>query len=239
VKDGVPEAVVVLDAADQPIAHAKTGGKGGTWTCRYYPNLAGELPDATAGTPIVPAEGQYVALVCLDANGQIVHTDALFYTPADPFAGIGAAYRAMEIAREQIVLLDPVIATSPPAGSFQLVGLPTYLSVGPAWAAASQTATVGAVSSTVTATPVEVAWDPGDGTGPFTCTSGGSTDAPDCTHTFLHSSSREDDGTYSLTATITWEVAWTATTGEGGELEAVTRTATIPVTVQQAQAVLG
>jgi hypothetical protein len=197
------------------------------------------LPDASAATPIAPADGQYVALVCLDAGGEIVHTDALFYTPADPLAGIGAAYRAMELAREQIVLLEPQIATSPPAGAFQLVGLPTYLSVGAAWATAEQTATVGAVSSTVTATPVEVAWEPGDGSPAVTCATGGSTDQPDCAHTYIHSSSDADGGTYALTATITWEVTWSATTGEGGALEPVTRTATIPVTVQQAQAVLG
>jgi hypothetical protein len=238
VKDGVPEAVVVLDAADRPIARGRTGGRGGTWTCRYYANLAGELPDASAATPVAPTEGQYVALVCFDDAGQITHTDALFFTPADPLAGIGAAYRAMEIAREQIVLLDPQIATSPPATTFQLVGLPTYLTVGPAWATATQTATVGPVSSTVTATPTQVTWDPGDGSGTITCPTGGSTTTAACTHTYVHSSSGQPAGTCTLTATITWDVSWTSTTGEGGELGPVTRTASIPLTVQQAQAVI-
>jgi hypothetical protein len=83
-----------------------------------------------------------------------------------------------------------------------------------------------------------VAWEPGDGGPSVTCATGGTTTGGDCTHTYVQSSSGARDGTYALTATITWEIAWTATTGEGGTLEAVTRTATIPLTVQQAQAVL-
>jgi hypothetical protein len=219
------------------LGQARTGGtgRGGTWTCHYYANLGGEIDGGAFDDPIAPTPGQYVALICLDDAGQVVHTAALYYEPGDPLGGIAAAYRAMELARERLVLDPPAIATSPPSGSFQLVGLPSYLSVGDAWATRSETASIGAVSSTVTATPVEVRWDPGDGSGAITCSGPGSTAAPECTHTYIRSSG---GATFDLTATITWEVAWTSTTGEGGALEPVTRTATLPVAVQEAQALI-
>lgn len=237
VQGGVPEAVVVMGPGERPIAEGRTGGQGGTWTCHYYRQVGGELPDAAGvGDPVVPEAGQYVAFVCFDATGAIVHLDARYYEPADPFGGIGAAYRAMEVARERLVLEPPAIGLSPPAGSFQLVGLPTYLAVGDAWATVSETATVGAVSSTVTATPTQVEWDPGDGSAAVVCDGPGSVAEPDCTHTYGHSTR---GAPITLTATITWEVAWTATTGEGGVLPGVTRTSSVDVVVQEAQAVIG
>ena len=42
VKDGVPEAVVIVGPADEVIAKASPGGKGGSWTCRYFPFLPGD-----------------------------------------------------------------------------------------------------------------------------------------------------------------------------------------------------
>jgi hypothetical protein len=104
------------------------------------------------------------------------------------------------------------------------------------------------VTATVFATPVEVTWDPGDGSDPVTCTGPGRGSAPEpggedatCAVVYAHRStagSAGADGTWPLTATVTWAVRWEATTGTGGVLEPVTRTTTVPVRVVEAQAVL-
>lgn len=237
VSDGVPEAVVVLGPGRVPMAEGETGGSGGTWTCHYYGQVGGEVPEFPGrDEPIAPRPGQYVVLVCYDAEGRIVHRDARYYEPTDPLGGIGAAYRATQLAREQLVLDPPVLELSPPATAFQLVGLPTYLSVGEAWVVRSETASIGAVASTVTATPTRVEWDPGDGAPTITCHGPGSTSDPDCVHTYDRSTR---GATLPVTATITWEVAWSATTGEAGSLGTVTRSAGVEVVVAEAQAVIG
>ncbi|MDZ7733736.1 MAG: hypothetical protein U5R31_12270 [Acidimicrobiia bacterium] len=60
----------------------------------------------------------------------------------------------------------------------------------------------------------------------------------DCTHTYQRSSRHEPDGTYAAEATVTYEITWSATTGEGGDLGTLARSTTIPVTVQEAQALV-
>ena len=60
----------------------------------------------------------------------------------------------------------------------------------------------------------------------------------DCTHTFSQSSRRAASGTYTVTATVTYDVRWEATTGVGAPLEPITRTTSLPIRVEEAQAVI-
>jgi hypothetical protein len=53
------------------------------------------------------------------------------FDPGDPLNGLFADQRAAEEARRRLPVEDPVVTTSPPVGSDHLVGLPTYLAVGP------------------------------------------------------------------------------------------------------------
>ena len=46
-------------------------------------------------------------------------------------------------------------------------------------------------------------------------------------------------GVYPVTVTVTFAATWTATTGAGGPLGALTRTTTVPVRVVEVQAVIG
>ena len=123
--------------------------------------------------------------------------------------------------------------------------MPTWLWVDGPWTSASATASVGAVAATVTATPVEVVWDTGDGT-TTTCDAGTPYDlsrAPaeqhsGCTHVFTRSSASLPGGTYAVTATVTYEVSWTASTGAGGGLGTLSRSTTTGVPVTEAQALI-
>ena len=181
-------------------------------------------------------------MTCYEGSRQ-VHQEIFEFDPAQPFGGFNVGVEAALLAREMLPLPDPDVITSPPAGRPQLVGVATWLRVDSDWLPAAATATLGGVSATVTATPTKVVWEPGDGTPAITCTGPGLAFDPgrpeatsDCTHTYTR---RTADGAHhDLTATITYDVAWTATDGTGEALDPVTRTTTIPITVDEAQALV-
>jgi hypothetical protein len=212
------------------------------------------VPDADLGLPeqgdIVrfdvradPEPGEPYVLTCSDQTGRLVVNRLTTFDPADPFGGIAATERALEEARRRLDLPRPEPAVNPPTE--QLVGVPTWLWVDGPWQETSATAAVGSVAATVTARPVRVEWDMGDGT-TVTCDAGQRYDPTrspaeqqsPCTHVFTVSSAAPTGGQVTVTATVVYAVGWSATTGEGGDLGELSRSATIPVTVREAQALI-
>jgi len=193
--------------------------------------------------PVDPEPGQAYVLACYDQAGNQVRSRLQQFDPGDPLAGIAVTERALDEARRRLDLPLPEPAVNPPGA--QLVGVATWLWVDGPWAPRSATASVGAVAATVTARPDHVVWDLGDGT-TLTCDAGTPYDTSrgpheqesDCTHVFTRSSAALPDGTYAVTVTISYDVAWSATTGGGGSLGALERSTTMPVRVGEAQALL-
>ena len=139
----------------------------------------------------------------------------------------------------------PPIATSPSADDRLYTQVQTWLWLEDQWwTTYSATANAGRVSATVTATPTSASWDTGDGGG-TTCRGPGvawqrgmpDDDATYCKHTYTNSSAGQEGGTYTLSATVTFEITWTSNTGGGGSLEAIDRTASRDVEVGEIQAV--
>ncbi len=232
---------VIADQAGSEVAGYSSGSGGSTWVCSYYAITA--VPGSTETSTVdwsepiwQPPTDLYSALVCR-LDGEIVHSEVLFFDPGDPLAGMGGAERARDQALASLVLPEPTIELSPPRDAEHLVGLPSWYSVATPWTTDDESASLGGVTSTVTATPVAVSWDPGDGSDVIVCSGPGDAwvagEDPTCGHTYT------DSGTFTLTAMIEWDVAWQATTGVGGPLAPLTTTSTWPVTVRQAQAVLG
>jgi hypothetical protein len=141
-------------------------------------------------------------------------------TPA-PVA-INVADLALE-AESKLGLASPTIESAPPSGTTQLVGVPTWLWIesGP-WQDMSATATAGMVVATATAVPAKVVWTMGDGTqvtcnGPGTVYDPSQPSAPsDCSHTWTHASGGQPNGEFQVSATVYWQVAWTAAGAPGG-----------------------
>ena len=167
--------------------------------------------------------------------------DALAPTPAPPSAEVLALQ-----ASQQVPLVVPRPQTAPPPGGELLVGLPTWLWIEPAaWQSFTATATVPGISVTVTATPRYVVWQMGNDE-EITCTGPGTPWDPagddgqrtDCSYTYQWVSAHEPDGVYHASATITWAVTWTASTGETGTLADASRTATLDLAVTERQAVI-
>jgi hypothetical protein len=116
------------------------------------------------------------------------------------------------------------------------------------WQAVTATASAGGVGVTVTAEPVRLRIDPGDGSEPVTCdgapqpvTRANHHEGIDgCTHTYVDSSAMAPNGeTWPVTVSIVWHATWTATTGEGGDLGYVaTTSATRDLPVAEIQAII-
>jgi hypothetical protein len=149
-------------------------------------------------------------------------------------------------AASQIPLAAPSIDMAPPATSEQLVNVSTWMWINPAaWQGQSATAAAGPVSATATATPVEVVWSMGDGqqircAGPGTPYDPSNPNATtNCSYTWPQSSAGQPDGAYQVTATVYWQVTWTATGAPGGgDLGQVAGpTARVAVRVAESQAV--
>jgi hypothetical protein len=248
--DGSPEAVVVVGRTGEVGSWAGTPRGGARWTCGYYGFDADPNGFGTDGTvryddgPVDPEPGELYVLVCRDPSGRTVKSLLRRFDPADPLGGIAATERALDEARRRLDLPLPDPGLNPPGE--QLVGVATWLWVDGPWTPASATAQVAGVSATVTATPVSVVWSPGDGT-TVTCDGPGTPYDPtrspadqrsSCTHAYGRSSAALPGGAYALTATVTYEVTWSSSTGAGGSLGSLTRATTVPVVVEEAQALI-
>ena len=157
----------------------------------------------------------------------------------------------LQQAREQLVVPRPAVATSPPSTATQPVGLPVWF-----WAdngdPVTTTAAVPGVSVTVEAVPttmtvtIDEPWrtDAGqpsrraveircDDLGePYDAGRHGAWDRSSCSHVFDRS------GSASATVAVTWDLAWTSSTGASGTLAPVSRTTTISLAPTELQAVV-
>ena len=161
----------------------------------------------------------------------------------------GATADPQTLAQRAAATLElpaPAIRTNP-AGE-QVVQLPMWLWIaGDQWTPRRASATAGPVTSTVTATPVRVTWDMGNGDR-VSCEGPGrpyeerfaqQPEATDCRYTFRLSSVGQPDEAYQVTATVHWELTWNASgAAGGGSLGGVPMSTTQPVRVAQIQALV-
>ncbi len=216
-------------------------GRSGRWICHYYAGGGSGLGSTTDGVaPISPEVGQLVLLQCVDDAGAIVFQRVFVFDPADPLPGLDDPAQAAAQALSALALPDPAISASPPLGSPQLVGVPTWLWLTD-WTIRHATAALDGVTATVTATPVRTTWSATPSGSHVTCDGAGvpydparAPDAQASTCTMLF----ETAGNQQLTATVTYAITWSASTGDGGQLDPLTRTAAEAVVVDQAQALI-
>jgi len=160
----------------------------------------------------------------------------------------GSAVSPADLARtaaDRLELPAPRPATSPRQGSDVAVGVPVWLWLESAPGEVSATASVPGLSATVTAQPVEVVWDMGDGTevvcaGPGVAWAPGLADvASDCQHTYRRTAIRLPGEVFAGSVTTRWRARWSATDGSSGQLESLSRSAPFTVRVVEVQAVNG
>lgn len=245
VVDGSPVAVVVVGREGAVASWSASDRRRGVrLTCSYFDwGVDAPVPVKFADEPTTPRGGGLYLFTCVTAGGDLTVARLVVFDPGDPFAGVAAAERALDEARRRLDLPTPRPGLNPPGD--QLVGLRTWLWLDEPWRPSSATAAVGAVTSTVTATPVRATWSMGDGTS-VVCGPGAAYDrdrdpavqTSDCTHVYSKASTGLLDGTYAVTVTVDYDIGWVATTGAGGSLETLTTQITVPVVVRHAQAVI-
>lgn len=143
-----------------------------------------------------------------------------------------------DAGRAELRLPLPRVRTSPPRGGTQLVGVPVWF-----WLdrphPVSVTASVPGLSATLTATPRTSRYEISDGTTlrcpdfgtPFRRDLPAAGQRSTCRHPF------DDRGPATVTATVDWSLAWTATDGTSGTLPPIARTERFTLDVEEAQAV--
>ncbi|MFJ8015015.1 ATP-binding protein [Streptomyces sp. NPDC096339] len=172
-------------------------------------------------------------------NGQ--NGGFLQWHATDPLGGGPSPAQLAQQAFDRMRLDGAQIGTAPPASSEGLVGVPVWLWTAQSpqtWGPQTMTVSAGGLSVTVTAKVKGIAWSMGDGT-TITCTkpgtpyqqSFGKADSPDCGHRYTKV------GTHTITATSTWTVSWTASTGETGTIPDTTRTSTSTARIGELQVV--
>lgn len=150
-----------------------------------------------------------------------------------------------EFALAELALPAPTIGMSPEDD--QITQLPSWMWIDRGdWGPQDRTAAAGPVSATVTAAPVRVEWDMGNGDA-VTCRGpgrvyeqrfAGRPDATDCRYTYRHSSAGQPGESYDVTATVVWTATWSGSDGNGGDLGELTSQTTQPVRVAEVQALV-
>lgn len=151
-----------------------------------------------------------------------------------------------ERAAAALRLPAPTIRMSPSGD--QVAQLPSWLWIeSGGWGPRQVSASAGPVTSTVTARPVQVLWDMGngdrvtcDGPGrPYAPQFAGRPEATDCRYTYRDSSAPQPGAVFQVTATVDWRLSWSATGAPGGGgLGPVSRSATQAVRVSEVQALV-
>jgi hypothetical protein len=187
-------------------------------------------PGCAGGAPVRVTPGRDESCTTLDRPGAAA---------APPPAVLA------RIAESGLGLGSPVIRASPAVGGDQLVNVPTWLWLAGPWAPVTATAAVPGEAVTATATPQKVTWETGDGSA-VTCAgpgtpyrAGGNPDvvSPTCGHTYTATSAAAPGGKFTVTAAITWTVAWSGA-GAGGAFAGLVTTSAVRVAVAQSQAIV-
>jgi len=154
------------------------------------------------------------------------------------------------VAYGRLPLATPAVRRSPSEAlryqglSYSYVNLWTWYWTEPGtFRTVSQTVTAGGVSATVTARPVELRFDPGDGNPAVTCSGPGrawqeddGNSAPDsgCGYRYPHVSS---SGPITATVSTVWKVTWVGNNGTSGSLPLLMTQASGRLNVIQTQTV--
>lgn len=185
--------------------------------------------------------GHFQRQVCNQAPNDI---DGLrFVEEADPTA---TPLEVAEYAKRELTLPIPAVNMDPEPNKLRIVNVPTFMWLDQAWLPVSETASIGGVSATVTATPTTVVWDMGDGEREFCRGAGTPSDrnvdlreqSTDCQHIYRRSSAGESGDAFTVRATVNYRVHWTSSGAVGGaDLGSVTRSTTFTIQVGEIQAI--
>ncbi|MHA4818802.1 ATP/GTP-binding protein [Streptomyces aculeolatus] len=196
-------------------------------------------------------DGAIYVMTCPGGNAGRVNNSGLVWLPDAPGGGGGPQVDPAQLAQEALddmTLEGAEIGVAPDPDGEGLVGMPVWVWTerGPTtWGPNTASASAGGITVTVTANVSKIRWEMGDGTS-VTCSVPGKPykesygmRAPaqgrgECgTDGYELPSSEQSDGTYTVTATSTWDINWTGG-GQSGEFTE-TRSSQVEITVVESQ----
>jgi hypothetical protein len=226
--------------------------------CPDYVAYAVAFPGADGGAPPAGSvqPGAWYVDLCAVGSAQGIATGVQWFAigqaptvaPPDP-ATVGVQ------AASELQLPTPSLALSPVTTGY--VNLAEWLSVAPSiWHLFTTSAQAcnagGCTTATATATPAIVTWKTGDGS-VVTCNGPGTAYNPDlsateqstaCSHTYRVTSTNQPnpDGNpnhaaFTVTAAVTWTVAWSGPDGSAGALPSLITEASTSLKVVQIESV--
>lgn len=227
-------------AEETPRRSSRRGGRSSCEWDRLSPEdevLARRLGDPAWEDPATAGAGNFYHRIC-ERSGQV--DVRLFFVPNRASAQVLA-----ERALDEAPIPLPAPQMNPPAEQGAVVNVELWLWLDPEqWRPVSATAEAGGVQVTTTASPQSVEWDMGNGDvvvcpDPGTAYDPGRSpgdQATDCAYTYRRSSAHTPGGHFTVTATVTWGIAWSVTgAGGGGQLAPATRSTSVDVAVAEIQ----
>jgi len=255
---------ISVGASTSTFSPGTSGVAAGDTSTAAATNSAGFVPICTTDVltlnnllgppPGVTGPGSWFSILCTNSAGGTTTTNLWISSGATPPTAPPSVdpYAVALQAENSLNLPSPTINFDPPTNA--VVNLPTWLWIDAAlWHPFAVSATVGGVTATATATPISVTWNLGDGDA-LDCAGPGMpyrTDLPSsaqqtsCSYTYSTTSRGQptpdgnpDDGAFRVTATVAWQVAWTAQGAPGGgNLPSLTTTSAASLRVEQVQSV--
>lgn len=243
--DGVSVSVRRQHNAPRPRPRVRRGVS--PRRCIYKPGATPPQVSFDQGyvDPPPPGEGAWFTVICARENPPEYSYQFRFVRIRS--AAAAQAADLIEEAQRQLVLPEPEIRTSPPAGTDAVVSVPTFLWVpAEAWESQETTAEIPGVAVTVRAEPERVVWSMGNGD-QVECFGPGEPWNPalpeaaqpsSCRYTYRSTSVGQPDERFTITAQVHWKASWSVEGAPGGgDLGEITRSSSAAVRVAQIQTV--
>ena len=175
-------------------------------------------------------------LVVISCNGNYL-TTAIVQAGQPPAGASVPRVTGADLARQAFASFQAPIPAVEFSPTTSVVGVQTWLWLQGGWSSRSATASVPGLSATVTAQPTNVVWNMGDGQ-QTVCPGPGKAWDPnqpnattDCSYTYPAA------GRFTVTVTVNFRTTWSASDGTTGQLGTITGRTTVPITVDEIQAV--
>ena len=212
-----------IDQAARGQAGPGTGASDCTWTLLSLPGQSGTFDSYRDAAGIL---WQAWLRSCPSIG------NTTYWVPILPPRLVVSAWRDDLV--KKIPKTEPVWSPLMPT---QYVSWPTYV-----WLDKGKTAdvvlpvSVPAASATMTAKATKVVFNPGIASAAVTC-AGIPLKREDCFYTYRQTSKDERNMRYLASVSVTWEISWTAATGESGTLPPYIATFALPIAVAKIQTV--
>ena len=183
--------------------------------------------------------------MCVALGADATYLTSFFWsaTPPPEIPAVDPSVLAQQaVAALQLRPIGMGMVPEDKPGYVGLVGMPVWMWVDTpdphTYGPATNTASDGSVTVTINAKVAKTLWEMGDGKSVTCMTAGtayqdsyGKKMSPDCGYSY------SKQGTYTIRATTTWDIAWTANTGQSGTIP-LTLTATRTVVIGEVQVIV-